>query len=1778
MFEERMHRLQARAAAEIKNRPVFELPHEKPPKIELKQAVRNIQKSARATSSERLKNLISKTKVDPGDYLAVNKLLLPNGMTVIHKSDTSAPLLSMIFSYHVGSRMENKKNQGVAHLLEHMMFKGTHQRPLQWGRLFDVIGSATNAFTTYGMTAYFHTVHKTALEPLLQLEADRMKNLTLFEEQFIKEKQVVMSELTADRNTPLRRLMEKTMAAAYPTSWPGRSVGGVTVMDLTRDDANEFYIKGYRPGCATLTVVGDVAWADLLDKLLDAGLVDLGMQNMYEWSPCEFDIEPPVAVTMQPGFDPSKTHDHKVLMSEVDADGAYLLYVIPLCNMTVLDDVASLTIIESLLNGMWLPAAVSEIPNAEAAAGAFFEEDSGWLLVMGLVAGGTFNDLLVLDDKLSGNGGLFEAIRGIGDEPSLVSAPDVAIAVSHVVDSQRRQWFASIDEMAVHLAVDQTLTNDHMYTQRLLNVTKHLTANDVIRVANKYFVKQNFIVGTYAPGTEADAAATEAKYGGVDKFTEHESVNNTEAYYQSIQCHIPTAEAVLTYVAELKYEGNHTVDLPGGESRGTSLPIAPPLCFDDADKCPIPTSFRPARPMYLKLKNGMQLLAHTDEWLQDSDESVVMGYIDAGMEYDPVDYEGTSMLAGLTMQLNLQMYMTTAQLADLYGEEAVAKDNLPPDAAAHLDSMGEIVIAPQLEGMLIQGFADCSGLDSVLQALHHTLTNSVMLSSAEHQQLQTLVGDMVESMASDPSYDMQQSIFSEIYPPQHPRIRRVTRDSVRRVPLELVTKFYINRVCPEHVKLAVVSPAGSGDALGTINRMAQLFERWPSCASRRFLANSTLPQPSLQNAARAATSQRQGLQEKTPLQHVAELFKHATGSSDEDIEKSEVKALNLLNKAEQTVKVSMNHGATLVSNAVSRLVGAADASPMFQDVVVQTKDAMQNKALGQSILNALNPNIQTSLLEEEQIEGGLPSSPPPDLLHGLPSELFDGMAVPQAPSVAELQRENEARVKAQHILAYEQRFAKDAKHVLSDAGALLLETVFNQHTSTLAEQIFMGGDGGPRDLLSIFMPGGFRSLNNLLNMKRNVEDMLKPAAAPGKNGALPGVLSKASALEALVGSHTHRKAGKLSKVLSGLRRSSHGNDEELGLIERPRIRSVDDMGSVLALSWSDITRNLHPIKSRGVSRDQPSVLATALATLLDNVNQKIISQSTPLTRKFSKRQTYVPASLNEIENQLYHKVEEQMNHLRAQLDKFTQTHMPQVLVQKLSQVTRHPPHMPTLHRLNQELSQEISALQRKLPEINAQLPQNALEGTAMLTSIESTLHALQPELQRLGQIPLRLVSDLDDEEGAEETPKVDPIVEASVNGTNSQPEPTSGGAMGMFELPSIPATPLYPPPKPRNGIVWIKRKVPGLHEAITMMVTDTLTHRDKDYVPALVANHILGGNSLSGKLGYWVRDCKGLTYHVASALDVSRHSGLFAVKMQTQTGPAMDQAVNDTLNILQDVRYNGFTESELNAAKRSLISMANIQAADPRGVVERIMMDMVHATDDFGGIADTNMWTSLTQHIMDLEVSDLNRAAAGVFQATKLVIVSLAENLEDDYYPNHELDGDYLTPPPPGTQPPHGGDGGCEPRDDDGNPYRTGEPELYVPPVHVAAKQLTEPALQPPLDLLGSVSHNRPHHHDDHQQNQIPAALFAPPPAEMEFSANPEVQQLHDNVKRLAQLGSTYTNALTGGMLDKMNKVGSVVRAQLEQHHPTVARAADSPNDFLNLVKSVVVQNKSAKH
>jgi len=187
---------------------------------------------------------------------------LDNGLTVVVIPDRRAPVVTHMVWYRNGSADDPPGKSGIAHFLEHLMFKGTKAHPQgEFSRRIAEIGGQENAFTGNDYTAYFQRVAKEHLAELMEFEADRMTGLTLTDEVVTPERDVVLEErrmhCDADPGSQLNEAMQATLFTHHPYGTP--IIGWAHEIEgLGREDALAYYARFYTPENAILIVAGDV--------------------------------------------------------------------------------------------------------------------------------------------------------------------------------------------------------------------------------------------------------------------------------------------------------------------------------------------------------------------------------------------------------------------------------------------------------------------------------------------------------------------------------------------------------------------------------------------------------------------------------------------------------------------------------------------------------------------------------------------------------------------------------------------------------------------------------------------------------------------------------------------------------------------------------------------------------------------------------------------------------------------------------------------------------------------------------------------------------------------------------------------------------------------------------------------------------------------------------------------------------------------------------------------------------------------------------------------------------------------------------------------------------------------------------------------------------------------------------------------------------------------------------------------------------------------------------
>jgi zinc protease len=272
----------------------------------------------------------------------VTDFTLPNGLQVVVIEDHRAPVVVHMVWYRVGAADEPPGHSGIAHFLEHLMFKGTDDVPPgKFSEIVQAQGGNDNAFTSTDFTAYYQRVAADRLELVMSLEADRMRDLRLTEDDVATERDVILEERnTTTDSDPGALFAEQTQAAQYLNHPYGIPVIGWRheIERLSRDDALAFYRTYYAPNNAVLVVAGDVT-PDEVKQLAGRHFGPL-------------DPTPDLPPRIRPA-EPPQLAERRLSMTDQRVAQPYAArtYLAPERNSGAQQEAAALTILAELLGG-----------------------------------------------------------------------------------------------------------------------------------------------------------------------------------------------------------------------------------------------------------------------------------------------------------------------------------------------------------------------------------------------------------------------------------------------------------------------------------------------------------------------------------------------------------------------------------------------------------------------------------------------------------------------------------------------------------------------------------------------------------------------------------------------------------------------------------------------------------------------------------------------------------------------------------------------------------------------------------------------------------------------------------------------------------------------------------------------------------------------------------------------------------------------------------------------------------------------------------------------------------------------------------------------------------------------------------------------------------------------------------------------------------------------------------------------------------------------------------
>ena len=412
---------------------------------------------------------------------AVRRWELPNKLKVIFVPDHKAKVVSVQVFYHVGGKDEPADKRGIAHMFEHMMFKGSRRlRPEEHARFIDAVGGNENAFTGDDGTAYHNNVPPAALDFTLALEAERMHALELTQKTIDSERQVVIEELrVSQENNPVMKAVDRMLHLAY-TVHPYRQdpIGEKRMLEtVTIADCKKFYDTYYQPNNATVIVVGDT------DEKTVRALV------AKHFGPIPAGAEPPRPASAL------KEPEQTQLRTAVVAIPVQLPFVVGAYHIPAAEspDLFPLAVLERILSGgessRLFQRLVRKDKSAVMAGGELMEhEEPGLFLVFGAFLPG--------GDAGKVRRALDEEIARIVDQP--VDARELAKArnqlAMHTVETRER-----VGELATQIGVDSIVAHDPLRVYSAAARYDAVSAADVQRVAKKYLVPSNQSVVTLQP-------------------------------------------------------------------------------------------------------------------------------------------------------------------------------------------------------------------------------------------------------------------------------------------------------------------------------------------------------------------------------------------------------------------------------------------------------------------------------------------------------------------------------------------------------------------------------------------------------------------------------------------------------------------------------------------------------------------------------------------------------------------------------------------------------------------------------------------------------------------------------------------------------------------------------------------------------------------------------------------------------------------------------------------------------------------------------------------------------------------------------------------------------------------------------------------------------------------------------------------------------------------------------------------------------------------------------
>jgi len=408
---------------------------------------------------------------------AVTKYQLDNGLTVILEENHSSPVVAVNVWVKTGSACEIEGEYGLAHVHEHMLFKGTEKRKVgEIARVIENDGGDINAFTSFDETVYYVVIASRFLDTALDVLSDAMQNSTFDPQELNKELEVVVEEIRRGKDSPSRNLSEKMFSTTFTTHPYGRPVIGSeeSVRSFTREGITDFYKKWYAPNNMVLVVVGDFKTSEVMPKIEEM----YGQYPSRELPQCDINDEP-----VQEGM---KTY----VIDKTLQEGYFsLAYHAPNAKH---EDTPVMDVLSNILGGGDSSRLFQNIKEEKALvnniyAYAFTPKHEGIFAVGGSI------------DPAKSKEALSEIVKEINRLKYEPVSEEELQRVKVNLESDSIYTKETMQGQAQKLGFYEVETDDFRYEQEYLDKVSKVTPEDIMLAAQTYFNDENLTAGFLLP-------------------------------------------------------------------------------------------------------------------------------------------------------------------------------------------------------------------------------------------------------------------------------------------------------------------------------------------------------------------------------------------------------------------------------------------------------------------------------------------------------------------------------------------------------------------------------------------------------------------------------------------------------------------------------------------------------------------------------------------------------------------------------------------------------------------------------------------------------------------------------------------------------------------------------------------------------------------------------------------------------------------------------------------------------------------------------------------------------------------------------------------------------------------------------------------------------------------------------------------------------------------------------------------------------------------------------